>query len=215
MSYANRLFSLLDDWRHFPSYQLERRADIFFATYLPEIVKRYLKFEVGAVIPEFPVRIGSIDSQSDSNRSFKVDYLVKAKGKNKVALIELKTDMSSKRKKQEEYLKAAKRVGIVKLLKGLRPILSATSQKRKYQALINELAEAGFLHLSDQHAFEIVKEDYVVEIACIQPKQETLSYATVISFDQVAALVRKKRDGFGKRFAASLDIWSKIEPGSR
>lgn len=25
------LFALLDQWRHFPAYQLERRADVFFA----------------------------------------------------------------------------------------------------------------------------------------------------------------------------------------
>jgi len=30
----NELFDLLDDWRNLPSYQLERRADIFFAIHL-------------------------------------------------------------------------------------------------------------------------------------------------------------------------------------
>ena len=32
------VFELLDDWRHLPAYQLERRADIYFAMYLPELL---------------------------------------------------------------------------------------------------------------------------------------------------------------------------------
>ena len=34
-----RVFKLLDNWRHLPDYQLERRADIFFALFLPEVLK--------------------------------------------------------------------------------------------------------------------------------------------------------------------------------
>lgn len=32
------IFDWLDRWRQLPAYQLERRADIFFALYLPEII---------------------------------------------------------------------------------------------------------------------------------------------------------------------------------
>ena len=35
----NKLFETLDDWRNLPAYQLERRADVFFAIYLDEIIK--------------------------------------------------------------------------------------------------------------------------------------------------------------------------------
>jgi hypothetical protein len=35
----SKLFHLLDNWRNLPSYQLERRADIFFALYLDKIIK--------------------------------------------------------------------------------------------------------------------------------------------------------------------------------
>ena len=31
-----QLFDRLDEWRDFPNYQLERRADIFFSLYLVE-----------------------------------------------------------------------------------------------------------------------------------------------------------------------------------
>jgi len=36
----NKLFDLMDDWRNLPAYQLERRADIFFAIHLEEIIEK-------------------------------------------------------------------------------------------------------------------------------------------------------------------------------
>jgi hypothetical protein len=36
---TDRLFDLLDDWRRLPAYQLERRADIFFALHMEEIIR--------------------------------------------------------------------------------------------------------------------------------------------------------------------------------
>jgi len=36
MKQIDTLFDRMDAWRHLPNYQLERRADIFFAMYLPE-----------------------------------------------------------------------------------------------------------------------------------------------------------------------------------
>jgi hypothetical protein len=44
------LFDRLDAWRHFPNYQLERRADIFFALYLPEVLESTLGI---AITPRF------------------------------------------------------------------------------------------------------------------------------------------------------------------
>jgi len=34
----DELFDKLDEWRSLPAYQLERRADIFFAIYLKDII---------------------------------------------------------------------------------------------------------------------------------------------------------------------------------
>lgn len=34
MDPITQLFDRMDDWRHFPNYQLERRADIFFCSLL-------------------------------------------------------------------------------------------------------------------------------------------------------------------------------------
>ena len=40
MQKLEELFARLDDWRHLPAYQLERRADIFFSLYLPDVLAR-------------------------------------------------------------------------------------------------------------------------------------------------------------------------------
>jgi hypothetical protein len=71
----DKLFDLLDEWRTFPAYQLERRADIFFAMYLPDIIKYKLGFDVTGILPEFPVRVGSV-STVDINKSYKIDYII-------------------------------------------------------------------------------------------------------------------------------------------
>jgi len=74
----NKLFDLLDDWRHLPAYQLERRADFFFAIHLETILKKLYGLTTDLIIPEFPVRIGEIpEKRSNLNRSFKIDWLLK------------------------------------------------------------------------------------------------------------------------------------------
>jgi len=89
---------LLNAWRGLPAYQLERRADIFFALYLPDIMKKHPKIEVtinyNDIIPEFPIQI---DNTSYSN---KVDYAVFSE--NSSFLIELKTTLKSFNIKQVE-----------------------------------------------------------------------------------------------------------------
>ena len=101
MDLKNEIFDNMDKWRHLPSYQLERRADAFFAVYMGTLLERKYDIEVEGLVPEFPVRIGSIDPDSDSNQSFKIDYLAKAGGVDKVFFVELKTDPRSRRSEQD------------------------------------------------------------------------------------------------------------------
>ena len=76
------VFDLLDRWRHFPSYQLERRADIFFALYLPGIIQRALGVKVDArMIPEFPIK------REDNNQSTKVDYFLLSEDRTRAFLV--------------------------------------------------------------------------------------------------------------------------------
>ena len=213
MSYTDKAFTLLDDWRHLPSYQLERRADIFFAVYLPEIAQKFLDLEPRAIIPEFPVRIGGPKRRKSSNRSFKIDYLIRAKHGARVVFLELKTDMKSKRGKQDKYLREASEAGMLKLIDGLGLIYSATRQRAKYDSLFAQLAKAGFVESPISHPLHIVKRNYKTEIAYIQPWHDAAEGAKVITFREISQLLRRKRDELSRRFAESLDKWAEIEAG--
>lgn len=78
MDHVDSLFNRLDDWRHLPSYQLERRADIFFSLYLAQALEdRYAVAMNPLLVPEFPVRIGTVwDGDPTINKSFKIDNCV-------------------------------------------------------------------------------------------------------------------------------------------
>ena len=129
-SETNKLFSLLDKWRSFPSWQLERRADIFFAVHLEQILWEKLGYKTEKILPEFPVRIGTI-TNIPINKSFKIDYLIVCENLPKVILLELKTDTTSRREKQDWYLKQAKERNIFQLVDGILKIFDTTLSKAK------------------------------------------------------------------------------------
>ena len=93
MNEVEKIFDILGDWYKLPKYQLERRIDIFFVLYLPEILKkRYnIDIEYSNIIPEFPIR------KNESYSSTNADYVVLYEINNKVKMIfiELKTNMTS------------------------------------------------------------------------------------------------------------------------
>ena len=61
MDALHTVFANLDRWRHFPAYQLERRADIFFSVYLPEALAKVTGVEIDPrMIPEFPLKLDLI-----------------------------------------------------------------------------------------------------------------------------------------------------------
>lgn len=205
-----KFFNLLDKWRHFPNYQLERRVDIFFALYMREILGVRGIRNISTVIPEFPVRIGEITKYTAINRSYKIDYLV-IYSSNRVAYIELKTDRNSRRVKQDQYLLASKKVGFIALLNGLLKIYSATNSKNKYQALLEELVASEVIVKSSDNKYSVVEQSYDEEIIYIQPIQTNLDEA-VITFHEIAKKLAKK-DRTAQRFAKSLIEWAEVESG--
>lgn len=107
---------LLDKWRHLPAYQLERRIDILFALFLPEVLEKCTGKAINTLlIPEFPVK------QKGSNSSNKVDFLALQSGDpaERAFLIELKTDMASRRDEQDQYLRDAVDDGLKELVLGV------------------------------------------------------------------------------------------------
>jgi hypothetical protein len=207
------VFALLDKWRYLPSYQLERRADIFFALFLPEIIKRAFGVEIKCIIPEFPVRIGNIRPELGmeySNRSYKIDYVAVAENDNSVYFIELKTDDASRSEKQDKYLRKAKKKNIKDLVDGVLKISQASSS-RKYGNLLTLLHTLGWV---DSDLQTSTSRDYHIEIVYIQPTVQpdaTQSNVTIITFDMIADFLSNEEDAFTKRFVESLKKW-KISP---
>lgn len=212
------LFDLLDKWRYFPAYQLERRSDIFFAIYLKTLISQQYKFQIDAIIPEFPVRIGTIYT-IESNESFKMDYVAVCQEKKKVFLVELKTDISSVRENQIKYFRRAQKINIKGLIDGLIKIYDATSQKNKYQNLLREVERLGWL---TQTSHGIVNNDkaYEIDILYILPNKKQIEHISelqndesfkVLTFDDIIRILKPYHDEVAARFIQSLERW-KINP---
>jgi hypothetical protein len=214
MNRIDQLFDHMDEWRHLPSYQLERRSDIFFSVYLCSILEVKFGEEIEGIIPEFPVRIGTIQPEARTNRSFKIDYLAKVKGKNSVVFLELKTDDSSRRGKQDWYLNRAQEVGLVSLLNGLKKICRATSAKGKYRFLLEKLQSMGLLAVTKEGDIHIAPVEYSSKVVYLQPNNVD-GKENVVSFREAAEIIERENDDLSERFAQSLREWARIEAGRR
>jgi len=214
MKHINDIFDNMDVWRHLPSYQLERRADIFFSIYLPDILSHKFGVNIEGVIPEFPIRVGTIDPNIDNNRSFKVDYLVKANDGKTIIFVELKTDESSRRDKQDWYLERAKQTGLTKLLDGVHKIYKATNSKKKYRHLLGILQNMGFIVLGYSGAFEIIQADHDIQIVYIQPKNPDRQ-DNVITFQEASEIIERYGDELSLRFSKSLLKWADTKAGEQ
>ena len=145
MSAISEVFRTLDNWRHLPAYQLERRVDIFFGLILPEFMEKRFNVSVDTVIPEFPLN-KRIICGSDRDQSVRVDFAVFAKGEeeNYVFLVELKTDQKTLNRHQLKYMKDAQCAGFYELLRGVKLAAGASPEPRKYAHLIWRLKELGY-----------------------------------------------------------------------
>jgi len=163
----NEVLKQLDEWRHLPTYQLERRADIFIGLCLPDIIcdnfNKSEEFRENplvpselTVIPEFPlhkrecgINGGGNSKDKKSRHSVKVDFAVFSKKQHHIFLVELKTDNASIECKQLENMN---RATSEKIFNGV--IKCATGKKsgndcRKYGHLIFKLLELGVIHQTD------------------------------------------------------------------
>lgn len=223
------LFDRLDAWRHFPDYQLERRADIFFSLYLSEALEAKLGFPISQELaPEFPVRIGTVSPDTPTNRSKKIDYLAMSADGRKPILVELKTDGASRRDVQDLYLMAAQSAGLAKLLEGLLDIFRATAAKRKYFCLLSQLHRMGLLEIPP--SFELLmagpslpgaslaSRAVMVVSSPLEPPQ--IIYVqplgdgpNTIGFGFFADVVERHQDPVSQRFAGSLREWADTKAG--
>ncbi|NLF02010.1 MAG: hypothetical protein GX601_13640 [Anaerolineales bacterium] len=202
---------------------------MLFSLYIPEALEDKLGFPIlAALVPEFPVRIGTIYPDIVSDKSYKIDYLAVSASREQPVFVELKTEGMSRRATQDRYLIAAQRVGMSRLIDGVLEIFRATQAKRKYFALLLLLQDMGLLAIPDE-LFEIMAGASLQGASCasrsvrvltegmempqivyIQPQGEQ---SDVISFHQFSTVVRRHPDRVSQRFAQSLQEWASIHAG--
>lgn len=202
----NEIFTLLDKWKNLPSYQLERRVDIFFAIHLEKILEYKKQVNIDLIIPEFPIRKGDLPHHPEFNKkpllkpnqSFKIDYLCYAsKPIPRIFFIELKTEMSSRNPKQDWYLEQASELGIKRILKGIHTIKENTKQSDKYENLIDMLKN-----------IEQLQFDIKPGILYIQPSlKENDNQEEIIIFEEVIKALSNSEDTLTIRFIQSLKKW--------
>lgn len=225
MSELGAVLELLDRWRHFPSYQLERRADVFFALYLPGIVEHAMGVEVDPrVIPEFPIK------REDNNQSTKVDYFLLSRDRTRAFLVEFKTEMESRRVEQDAYLELARARGLNVLLSHMSKMAAASAQKAKYVHLLEALEELELLRVPADladfafpkvrpgitkrlEAVEAVPTNAEVKIVYLQPRDD--GAGGVVSFDAVAEYLRTLEDPFAETLAGFVERWREPVAGCR
>lgn len=228
-SHLELIFDRLDKWRHLPAYRLEPRADLFFAVFMPEIIKA--KFDVAIrepIIPEFPFRRGTIygEQTEGPNASVKVDYLVVSDDGSRVFFVELKTDMASFRPKQDKYLDKAIEAGIPLLINGVLSIIDATNREYlpKYMHLLDMLNRLGWIRLPDGLTGKVCVENppsaamwkdriEILPNTELSPPEkvyilpERKNGYNCISFQDVAEVAAANGSQVGEIFAKYLERW--------
>lgn len=202
MDYNNTL-NLLRDWKKLPAYRAEPRIDFIVAGALPEIIKDKYGCNIRLLIPEFPIRIGTIEENGHSNLSKKVDFYVYLENGEHI-FIEFKSDSHSRRIKQDKYLLDAQRIGMIALLNGIINISLKTRFRIKYSYLIEKLINAELISLNDNNHKVIVTADKI-KILYIQPKAKR---DNEISFTKISQIMKDSNDLFYEKFSEMLLSWS-------
>ena len=213
------VFKLLTKWYRYPKYQLERRLDIFFSIYLPDILKeKGIYIELNDIFPEFPLK-------KENNQSTNADYAIFENKENEVKLylIELKTDMKSIFKPQIEYYEKVKENKLNKVLEKVIQIQESKNCKQwyKYDKLLEDI-ESKYHFITGSYKTRRQREKWIinenklsvtgdVEIIYIVPnssKDEILKNENgfkVIHFDEIIKIIENKyKDNLSKEFCDIL-----------
>ncbi|UCF60132.1 MAG: hypothetical protein JSV37_10220 [Anaerolineaceae bacterium] len=203
-------FKLLEDWKQLPSYKLETRIDSFVGFALPVVLVSVCGIQAHVVIPELPIRLGTIypehDGKNFANRSYKVDFYVRTmEGEN--LFIEFKSDTGSRREGQDKCLQRSVKEGMKSIIEGILKIYDVTSYKGKYDHLLTKLRYAGLIDKANKVliGFEMIRLMY------IQPKiLETDDPKEVLDFRRLAKAIRDGYPGSDVmgRLSASLETWA-------
>lgn len=198
VSSVQSYFSVLRDWKRLPAYRAEPRVDSIVGFALPEVLLHNRNERVTLVIPELPLRIGSVQPQHEgksfSNKSYKVDFFVMTEG-GKNYLVEFKTDSGSRREKQDDYLDAARKVGLGAVVEGILKLYQATTYKKKYRYLLTKLEEAGLVSNS-KAGYAACIADHGLHVLYVQPHAKDDDVGRdILDFVAVAEALRERFGG--------------------
>ncbi len=177
---------------------MEPRVDSIVGFALPQILSHVRGLEVATVIPELPLRIGSVQPDHEgkdySNKSYKVDFFVVTKcGTN--LLVEFKTDSGSRRDKQDKYLESAQTEGLDAVISGILLLYEATTYKKKYRHLLAKLEEAGLIQ-STGDGYESSAVNDELNILYVQPHaKEGDEERDVLDFEDAAQALEEHYEG--------------------
>jgi hypothetical protein len=202
-------FKMMIDWKKLPAYKAEPRIDSLIGFYLKDILSDFCETNMAGIIPEFPIRLGTIDSKHEgttyADRSYKVDfYLISTSGEN--YFVEFKTDSSSRRDKQDWYLSVAKDKGMQKIVEGVVKIASVSSYKKKYNHLLSKLKQLTLLN--DNKEYVGISNN--INIIYVQPNENDKKNEVVVTFDWISKWlnIKHKNNEFVKNFSSALAYWA-------
>ena len=178
-------FQMMKDWKRLPAYKAEPRIDSLVGYYLPSIYEAFTGIQVRGIIPELPIRLGTIRPEHEgtnySDRSYKVDfYVLGADGSHH--FVEFKTDTRSRRDNQDQYLIQSQHYGMSAIIAGILQIEKVSTYKQKYKHLTDKLKEYGLVTDGGDYCGGNVP----IEVIYIQPQQGGSEGEKVIDFRWIA-----------------------------
>jgi hypothetical protein len=205
----NEYFAMMEDWKQLPAYRAEPRIDSFIGFYLPDMLADFCGEKMTGIIPELPIRLGTVkphlNEESYADKSYKVDfYLLGESGMH--YFVEFKTDSGSRRDAQDTYLDEAKQAGMASVVKGILRIASVSSYKRKYGHLRGKLLGLGLI---DRDGMFIGKTD-TIEIVYVQPQRKDGDKSRVFDFMCVSKWLTERfgQSEFETALAKALAHWA-------
>lgn len=207
MSLETSMTELMDrlaGWSKFPKYQLERRVDIFLTPFLAPYLGHRLAGDPAAatlVAPEFPL-LASLVRETPlpyhhpewTAHTVNADYLVHLARPGRApswVLVELKTDASSYRDRQDELYWNAIALGMPELREHLRLVRKHTEARHRPKYDVLEAALAGFdatptetveLAYLGPAASRASTPDYVSSAAPGDPRRDRVHFLSLAAF---------------------------------
>ncbi len=226
------IFTNMERWRHLPSYQLERRFDIFLTPFLRDVLSKELGLSHRlheVFVPEMPLLRGGLYSRTGVERklSNKVDFVFFEESGPQVYFVEVKTDASSARQAQNDYLKLAAAGGFESVLLNLEKILARTKSCHKYYHLLHLLQRAGQIRLTGcaasdlypkarrgfrfEKSFERLHAKQPVRVVFVVPDIEHVQRVKGWDYIGFSAFARHLDNGdrLTKSVRASLSAWQR------